>query len=70
MTRTMHRPISVTIGCRASTARGTARSCSASTMAALRAPAAAQASVSRLTSTKPEKRHMPRGMREAAKIRE
>ena len=59
----MHRPMIVTIGCSASTARGTSRNCSNSTAVAAIAPAPRQASVRRLTSAKPEKRHMPRGTR-------
>jgi hypothetical protein len=42
--------------------RGTFVSCAISTSTAHSIPLARQASVSRLTSPKPEKRHMPRGM--------
>ena len=68
MMRTMHSPISAMIGCSASTARGTCCSCSISTSTALLKPATVQATVSRFTSPKPEKRHMPRGMRATAKV--
>ena len=57
----MHSPIRVTIGWTASTARGTACSCAISTPIAHSAPAMPHDRVSRLTSPKPEKRHMPRG---------
>ena len=63
----MASPMSVTIGCSASTARGTSRSPASSTAAAASAPASKQASVSRLISPKPEKRHMPCGTLSALK---
>ena len=65
--RTTHTPISVTTGCSASTARGTFVSPRPMTTAALAMPASAQARVRRLTSPKPEKRHMLCGTRSSAK---
>ena len=59
--RTVHRPISAIIGCSASTARGTPLSCAINTATAAISPAAKHATVNRLISPKPEKRHIPRG---------
>ena len=64
--RTMHSPISATTGCKPSTARGTFTRPSAMTTSAATVPASAQASVSRFTSPKPEKRHMLCGTRASA----
>ena len=65
--RTTHTPISVTTGCSASTARGTLLRPRPMITAALATPASAQAMVRRLTSPKPEKRHMLCGTRNSAK---
>ena len=64
--RTIASPIRLTTGCSASTARGTCTSCAISTPTAPSSPAIAQAKVSRCTSPKPEKRHMPLGTFSAA----
>ena len=62
----MHTDINVTSGCSASTERGTPYNWAPITTAAQATPAPRQAHVRRLTSPKPEKRHMLCGTRSVA----